>query len=225
MLSNIIPTNNLIMAVEKSKVIARLKALYPKANLSQKRLDALADKLAKKPADDADDVAIDLVINDFNEIMSITEIAAEDDRVRTIEAKSKETSDPPKNDPPKTDPPKGEVPEWAQAMAETNRKLLEKVEAIESGKVLETKKQSAQTVFETSEVFKNASKEVKDFMLKNIDVNSETPIEDQVKGLEDTFGKMVQNSADTNNYSGPAGAGNPAPKYDEKEIERLVSEI
>ena len=53
------------MAVEKSKVVNRLKALFPKANLSQKRLDALADKLASKPADDADDAAIDAVINDL----------------------------------------------------------------------------------------------------------------------------------------------------------------
>ena len=78
------------MAVDRLKVIARLKALFPKANLSQKRLDALADKLASKPADDADDTAIDVVINDFNDILSIEEIAREDDRVRTLEAKSKE---------------------------------------------------------------------------------------------------------------------------------------
>ena len=55
------------MAVDKLKVIARLKALFPKANLSQKRLDAYADKLAKKPADDADDATIDAIINDYND--------------------------------------------------------------------------------------------------------------------------------------------------------------
>lgn len=77
------------MAVEKAKVIARLKALFPKANLSQTRLDAIADKLAKKPADDADDAAIDAVINDFNDVLSIEDIAKGDDRTRTLEAEKR----------------------------------------------------------------------------------------------------------------------------------------
>ena len=86
------------MAVDKLKVIARLKALFPKANLSQKRLDALADKLAIKPADDADDAAIDAVIKDFDSILSIEDIAREDDRLRTLEAKQKENPPTPIRD-------------------------------------------------------------------------------------------------------------------------------
>ena len=217
------------MAVDRLKVIARLKALFPKANLSQKRLDALADKLASKPADDADDTAIDVVINDFNDILSIEEIAREDDRVRTLEARSKEPNPnpaPPAPAPanptpanPTPAPSNGDdVPAWAQ-------KLLEKVEAIETGKIIETKKQTAQQVFESSEVFKDAPKEVKEFMLKNIDVNSETSFEDQVKSLEETYGKMVQTTADNSNYSGPAGKGQPSTATDDKLVEDIVNQM
>ena len=111
------------MAVEKSKVIARLKALFPKANLSQKRLDALADKLASKPADDADDAAIDLVINDFNSVLSIEEIAREDDRVRTLEQKANPNPPTPPAPPAPPTPPTGDdVPAYVKA-------LLDKLDA------------------------------------------------------------------------------------------------
>ena len=79
------------MAVEPQKIKARLKALFPKANLSTTRLDALAAKLSQKPADDADDAAIDQILTDYNEDapMTFEEIARHDDKVRTLEAKIK----------------------------------------------------------------------------------------------------------------------------------------
>lgn len=195
------------MAVEKIKVINRLKALFPKANLSQKRLDALADKLANKPADDADDVAIDAVINGFNDILSIEEIAKEDDRIRTLESKSKEAVDPSKNDPPKTDPPKADVPEWAQAILDSNKKLEGELEAFKSGKVVETKKATASELFAKSDILKRIPESIRPNWVNRIDVNSETPFEDQIKGLETEYSELVQVNADSNVYGGPAGFG------------------
>lgn len=217
------------MAVDKQRVIARLKALFPKANLSQKRLDAYADKLAPKPEDDADDAAIDALINDYNDVIDFVAVAAEDDRVRTLEKKANEQkpnsvptnpnpANPTNQEPPANPAPAEEVPVWAKT-------LLEKVEKLETGKVLETKKQTAQSLFENSEVFKNASKEVKDFMFKNIDLNSDTSFEDQIKGLEETFSQMVQKTADETSYPGPAGSGRSTTGVDEKEVERLVNEM
>lgn len=213
------------MPVEKTKVIARLKALFPKANLSQKRLDALADKLANKPADDADDAAIDAVINGFNDILSIEEIAKEDDRIRTLESKSKETLDPPKNDPPKTDPPKADVPEWAQALLDSNKKLEGELEAIKSGKVVETKKATASELFAQSEVLKRIPESVRANWVNRIDVNSETSFEDQILGLETEYSELVQGSADNNKYAGPAGGGSTDIKADQAVIDKMVSDI
>jgi hypothetical protein len=217
------------MAVEKSKVIARLKALFPKANLSQKRLDALADKLASKPADDADDAAIDAVINDFNSILSIEDIAREDDRLRTLEAKHKEPAPPTPPTPPtppNPEPPKGdEVPSWVQGIVDSNKKLLEEVEAIKTGKIVETKKQTASELFAKSEVLKRIPEGIRQNWVNRIDVNSETPFEEQIQALETEYSTLVQETANSNSYPGPAGGGNPPSTVDEKLVDDIVSSM
>lgn len=215
------------MAVEKSKVIARLKALFPKANLSQKRLDALADKLASKPADDADDAAIDLVINDFNSVLSIEEIAREDDRVRTLEQKANPNPPAPPAHPtppaPPT-PPKGDdVPSWAQAILDSNKKLEGELEAIKTGKVIETKKQTASELFSKSEVLKRIPEGIRQNWVNRIDVNSETPFEEQIQALETEYSTLVQVNADNNQYSGPAGNGSADIKADDAVVDAVVN--
>ncbi len=217
-----------IMAVDKVKVVTRLKVLFPKANLSQKRLDALADKLASKPADDADDVAIDAVINDFNSILSIDEIAREDDRVRTLEAKANPPAPAPApkpTDPPTPPTPPADVPEWAKGLVEANKALLEKVTAIESGNTLQTKKQTAAQSFEKSEVLKGLKPDLKERWLSRIDVNSETPIEDQIKELESEYSELVQVNADSNVYGGPAGGGQNNQKPEEAVVNEIVDNL
>ena len=216
--------NNLIMAVEKSKVIARLKALFPKANLSQKRLDALADKLASKPADDADDVAIDVVINGFNDILSIEEIAKEDDRVRTLEAKSKEPNPPTPPTPPNPEPPKGgdDVPEYVKALLSKLDTVTSDLEAIKTGKVTETKKATASDLFAKSEVLKKIPESIRPNWINRIDVNSETPFEDQIKVLETEYSELVQSSADNDYYAGPAGGGSTSPRVNQEVIDKML---
>ena len=218
------------MAVEKSKVIARLKALFPKANLSQKRLDALADKLASKPADDADDVAIDVVINGFNDILSIEEIAKEDDRVRTLEAKSKEPNPPTPPTPPtppNPEPPKGgdDVPEYVKALLSKLDTVTSDLEAIKTGKVTETKKATASDLFAKSEILKKIPESIRPNWINRIDVNSETSFEDQIQALETEYSELVQSSADTNRYPGPAGGGNPNNATDEKLVSDIVDSM
>jgi len=216
------------MAVEKSRVIARIKTLFSKANLSQKRLDALADKLATKPADDADDAAIDAVINDFNSILSIDEIAREDDRVRTLETKANPPAPAPApkpTDPPTPATPPADVPEWAKGLVEANKALLEKVTAIESGNVLQTKKQTALQSFEKSEILKGLKPELKDRWVSRVDVNSETPIEDQIKELESEYSELVQVNADNNQYGGAAGGGSNNSKPDTAIVDEIVDNL
>lgn len=221
------------MAVEKSKVIARLKVLFPKANLSQQRLDAIADKLAKKPADDADDTAIDAVINDFNDVLSIEDIAKGDDRTRTLEAdkkKAEEIAAGKKADSSKDDDKEGikiddDAPAWAKAILKSNEKLTSDLEAIKSGNVQKSKLDQAKSLLEKSEVFKNLDEETKGFMLKNVELDSETPFEEQITGLEGMFGKMVQTTADTNQYAPGAGQGKPSNAVDEKLVGDIVDNM
>lgn len=216
------------MAVEKTRVVTRLKALFPKANLSQKRLDALADKLASKPADGADDAAIDAVINDFNDILSIEEIAREDDRVRTLENKSKEPAPAPDPKPapsPEPTPKTEDTPGWALGLVESNKKLLEEVEALKTGKIIESKKQTASELFAKSEILKKIPEAVRPNWINRIDVNSETPFEEQIQALETEYSTLVQETANSNNYPGPAGGGNPPSTVDEKLVDDIVSSM
>ena len=216
------------MAVDKLKVIARLKALFPKANLSQKRLDALADKLAIKPADDADDAAIDAVINDFNSVLSIEDIAREDDRVRTLESKA--NPNPPAPAPKPTDPPTPptpptDVPAWAQALLDSNKKLEGELEAIKTGKVIETKKQTASELFGKSEILKGIPETIRKNWENRIDVNSETPFEEQIQALETEYSELVQVNANSNKYAPPAGGGYTDLKVDEAVVNAVVGNI
>ena len=216
------------MAVKPEIIKARLKVLFPKANLSTKRLDAIAAKLAPMPADDADDAAVDAVVNQANDFNSFDEIAREDDRVRTLEEKAgKPTPPTPPNpaDPPTPPTPPVDVPEWAKGLVEANKTLLEKVTAIESGNLLQTKKQTALQSFEKSEILKGLKPELKDRWLSRVDVNSETPIEDQIKELESEYSELVQVSADNNQYGGAAGGGSANTKPDEKIVGEIVENL
>lgn len=215
------------MAVDKLKVIARLKALFPKANLSQKRLDALADKLAIKPADDADDAAIDVVINDFNSVLSIDDISREDDRVRTLEAKAPQPApNPTPNPSPEPTPPKGdEVPSWAQALLDSNKKLEGELEAIKTGKVIETKRATASDLFAKSETLKGIPESIRPNWINRIDVNSETSFENQIQALESEYSELVQGTANSNQYAPPAGGGSAEVKADQAVIDKMLESI
>jgi hypothetical protein len=218
------------MAVEKAKVIARLKALFPKANLSQTRLDAIADKLAKKPADDADEAAIDAVINDFNDILSIEDIAKGDDRTRTLEADKKKAEElaakkkgnSSKDDEEEEEEEAGEMTPFEKTMLKKFGELKSDLDSIKSGNIKQTKLEQAKSLLEKSEVFKKLDEQTKGFMLKNVELDSETPFEEQITSLEGVFSKMFQVSADTNQYGPGAGQGAPAGAVDEKLVGDIV---
>ena len=186
------------MAVKPEIIKARLKVLFPKANLSTKRLDTLVAKLAPMLADDADDTAVDVVLNLANDFNSFEEIAREDDRIRTLEAKATSAPTPELNPAPT---PANPTTDANQKLLEAITRLTGEVEAIKTGKITETKKQTAQSVFESSEVLKALKPEIKANWLNRIDVNSETPIEDQVKSLETEFTDIRQEIANTTKYS------------------------
>lgn len=220
------------MAVEKSKVISRFRIKFPKVNLSNDRLNEIADRLSKKPADDADDAAIDLVLDEANELLSFEDIAKSDDRLKNAEALAKKNNPtPPAPVPnpepkPNPEPPKGDdMPAWAKAILDSNKKLEGELEAIKTGKIIETKKQTASELFAKSEVLNRIPEAIRQNWVNRIDVNSEIPFEEQIKSLEEEYSTLVQVSADSGRYAPPAGGGNPNPTIDEKLVEKLVDEL
>lgn len=82
---------------------ARLKAKTKAAgvNLSQKRIDAYADRLHKKNPDVKEEAEHDTLIDALDELVSFADTAKQDDQFRTNEAKIKELTA--KKPDPKTD--------------------------------------------------------------------------------------------------------------------------
>lgn len=219
------------MAVDKAKVIARLKVLFPKANLSQKRLDAIADKLAKKPADDADDTAIDAVINDFNDVMSVEDIAKEDDRTRTLETENQKAKDDAKKAGLNPDEKKEEkvelpdnTPDYVKAILGKLDSVSTELETIKSGRVTENKKSTAADLFNKSEILKRIPESIRPNWINRVDVNSEVSFDEQIQNLEKEYGELVQVSADSNQYAPAAGGGVPTEiKVDEAVVANIVN--
>jgi hypothetical protein len=222
------------MAVKPEIIKARLKVLFPKANLSQKRLDTYVAKLAQKPADDADEEAIDAIINDYNDVIDFTAMAQEDDRVRTTEAEKKKAaelaakakggSDQDDDDDDDDDDDKDMTP-FEKRMLKNFGALKLDIDSIKSGNVQKSKLEQAKALLGNSEVFKKLDEDTKSFMLKNVDLDSETTFEDQITGLEGMFGKMVQKSADENQYAPGAGQGNPSKDVDDKLVGDIVEKM
>lgn len=106
----------------KDKILAAIKAKFPKVNLSKSRLNAIAAKIETKVIDD--ETKIDVAIDDYNDFNPLADIAKLDDKIRNLEAskpapakKEEET----KSDPDLKDDP--EMPAWAKALVEQNKAL------------------------------------------------------------------------------------------------------
>jgi hypothetical protein len=97
-----------------------------------------------------------------------------------------------------------DAPAWAKALLKS-KKLTSDLEAIKTGNVTQTKKQTALQSFEKSDVLRTKP-ELKRSLGYRIDVNLK-PYRGSNKELESEYSELVQVSADNNVYGGPAGGG------------------
>jgi len=182
---------------KKQRISGRLKHLFPKANLSQKRIDAIAAKLESKVSDDAEDTAIDEVVNQANEFMDFEALAKEDDRIRTLEAnqrKGGEEEPTPPGTPPT--PPTDDTPEWAKA-------LLQKVESLEKGEITKSKANTVADLFSKSEVLKSLPDNQKQSWIKRVNLEADD-LASEVAALETEYSELKQSIVDSGEYaSGP----------------------
>lgn len=223
------------MAVKPEIIKARLKALFPKANLSQKRLDAYAAKLAPKPADDADETAIDAIITDYNDVIDFEAVAKEDDKTRTLEAakakadaekaKGKGGKDDTDDDDDDDDDDTNGMSAFEKTMLKKFGKLESDLESIKTGKMIETKRATASELFNKSEVLKRIPETIRKNWENRIDVNSETSFEEQIQALETEYSELVQVSADNNQYAPAAGGGGTEIKADQSVIDKMLESI
>jgi hypothetical protein len=125
----------------KEKITAAIKAKYPAINLSKKRLEQISNVIEAEVIDD--ETKIDAALNLYNKYNPLTEMASNDDKLRTAEKKLKETTSAattnPTTDPPADDAKKvDDTPEWAKAlMTEVKQLKAEKAQTTIQGQLKE----------------------------------------------------------------------------------------
>jgi len=131
----------------KEKIIAAFKLKYPGINLSKARLNAIATRIETKVIDD--ETKIDAALAAMDDAYPFTEIAKDDDKIRTLEAKTKPA--------PKTETPAekaareaaealaqpDDTPAWAKALIEQNKTLAQEMAAIKGEKVIDSMRAKA----------------------------------------------------------------------------------
>lgn len=154
------------MAITTERAQGRLKALFPKANLSAARLSEYSGKMAPKIKDDATDEEVDEFIKDFNDVINFEQIARTDDKIRTLEANPPKKEEVKKEE-VKTDP---DEPAWFKAYREANDA---KIQAIEQAKTKET----ITSKFANDERVKNIPAIIRKGFMPTSDEDYETNVE------------------------------------------------
>lgn len=224
------------MAVKPELIKARLKVKYPKANLSNDRIDEISARLCVLLEDNADETAIDAVLDQANAIMSFEDIAKNDDTIRTLKAKV-EKSKTPEEIKAEADAKKNaeeeakakeealkEAPEWFKKYAEAQDEKFEKLSSsykdIKEGITTDSKTQQLNKFFEANEVLKNLPEAVKKRALKTANLDAED-LAAEVEAISKDFEGFAQAAANGNEYAGPPGESfnNSEPTMEEiKEI-------
>jgi hypothetical protein len=223
------------MAVKPKKIKERLMELSPKAkNLSKARMNVLTVALAKIPADDADDDAIDAVINDHNAVFNFEEIAKSDDTIRTLQAKLKnqkpdeeeEEEEEEEEDPKPGSKKSDEMPVWAKGLFQKLDSVSTELNSIKTGKVIENKMENAKSLFAKSEILKKLPEKVQQRFLKTLELdNEDLTIEDQIAELEEENEEFVQSLADSESVAGTPPANTAASKVSDEELADIVGNM
>jgi len=203
------------MAVAPERIKARLKALFPKANLSKTRLDALAAKLSQKPADDADDAAIDEVLNTANEFHSFEDIARDDDRIRTLEAS--------RNNPPT--PPGGNPP--ADPATQTDDERIAAIVAKAIAPIAQTIQGFQVQTLQEKFVAQAKAKGIPESLAAKVQIGENFNPEEALTNLETEWSGLKQLAVNATAGAGntPQGSGQPSKEASKEEAEAIVNDI
>lgn len=206
---------------------ARLKAKTKAAgvNLSQKRIDAYADRLHKKNPDVKEEAEHDTLIDDLDELVSFADVAKEDDRVRTIEAKHK-PKPAPKNDDQDDEsdeedddePSPSRKPKRESQTAKLLKQLVEKVDKLEGEK--------RTTSIKSKVIEKLKDKGVPEKYWQKWSLpDSEDKIDDFVTEIETGWTELKQdgNNDALGSTTKPAGGSGGSSTNVEKDIESWAS--
>lgn len=227
---------------------ARLKAKTKASgvNLSTKRIDAYADRLHKKNPDVKDDAEHDTLIEALDELVSFSEIAKQDDQVRTLEAKVKATpaaaAEPEDDDddsegddaddqddkgkkPEKGKEPKKKerIPAWAKALTDEVKLLrADKAKATVDSEIAKLNKGEDGKIKVDEKILKRI---VKPDKLEDVAAWFEE-VESEFKGVStDTSDADNKDDKGKKVHQPKRGAGPVDKKPDEKTVKSIVDKI
>ena len=148
------------------------------------------------------------------------EVQSEIDR-RVTMALEKQKANPTPTPAPKPND-SDETPEWAKALIEQNKSLSEKINTIEQGKAIESKKAQALSLLQGSKVLNDS---IKSKWESRINLDSEVPFEEQVKGLEDEFTELQQTLVDSTSLAGSSPMLNKSGTPSDAELDDILDKI
>lgn len=204
----------------KEKILAAIKAKFPKVNLSKARLNAIAAKIETKVIDD--ETKIDAAIDEFNDFNPLAEIAKNDDKIRNLEAKNPPAPAKKDDTPGKEEDQPGELPadmpEWAKALVKSNQSLQQTVATIA--------KKDAQTSI-SAKVQAAVGKDVPASYYKNWPLpEKEEDIETFVESIKTDYTafQQEQNNAGLDGVPPPGGGNGAATKPDDTKVPDVVKQ-
>jgi hypothetical protein len=127
----------------KEKILAAIKAKFPKVNLSKKRLDDFSAKIEKKVEED--ETKIDAAIDELNDYFPFSEIAKMDDRIRNAESKQAPAPAKTDNNPQQVtdDTNPDDVSGLLKALLESNKQLQATVGELKGEKLADSIRSAA----------------------------------------------------------------------------------
>jgi len=216
--------------IMKDKILAAIKAKFPTAKLSAKRLDALAATIEAKVG--TDETLIDPALDALNEIYPLTEIAKDDHIRSTLEGKLKALQNPKKKEDDVDEPVEtaddilpADAPGYMKVFFAQNKKLADQISALQGEKVADTIKGKA------TELLKDIPPS---YWVKRTLPGKIEDLDAFVEDVKNDFKEFTTEITDKNLkvVSGPpkGGAGNGAAgdgkdKASKEEVEAVIENI
>ena len=193
--------------MELQEIQGRLRLIYPKANLSSIRISQYAEKLKAKLSEESTQEDVDNLIKDLNDLVDFSQVAKDDDRLRTYQNPKEEMK---QEEPAPTD--------TDNPMLEMLKQLTDKIDKLESDKFQE----SVSGKFKSDKRLEGIPSLVVDkFVPKSFE-----DIESTIESLVDTF-KDEQIKSKLNSFGRdipPQGEHSKSVEVKPKSIEDLQKE-
>lgn len=207
----------------KQKIIERLRAKFQGVNLSTARVEAIASKLDAKITEEDQ---IDGKLDELNEIFPFADMAKEDDRLRTLEAKAKEKEEESKKNSEEDNKIKtSEDKKTDDPVLALLQEMKGEIAALKSDKVVTSRKSVAVEKFKDApEAFKNDLLEDLNMISFTDDNHFNTYIERKEKAFADF--KQAQSEAGLGNDKPSRGAGGTSSKEATKaELDKVMENL